>query len=376
KGLVLFYLSTITVMVALLVAKLLSVSVLKNMETAPFVMELPHYHLPTVSGVLRRSFDRTWLYIKKVGTVVVAVAAVVYVLLQFPGVTSERQAHYQGRAEAAIAKFYKAMEKNPFVGAVSDQEKLIELVNVYVAYRAAKLNAQGKDASQAVDEAFKQKHEEFFPFLKRSKDKNARNAARALKTLATERKTLRREMRNERILNSFLGQIGRGLEPVTQFANFDWKINVALLSSFAARESSVATLGVLFEQAEGESKTLEERMGAERKAAGYTALTAVAVMLFFALYPPCLATTIMVRVQTASYAWMGFSIIFPTFLGLSVASLVYTIGNRLALSGIQMMTAFYLVTLGLLLLVGLLKRPYGRYLNLPKYRRPVEEAAE
>ncbi|MCG8510089.1 MAG: ferrous iron transport protein B, partial [Rhodospirillales bacterium] len=71
KGLVLFYLSTITVMVALLVAKLLSVSVLKNMETAPFVMELPHYHLPTVTGVLRRSFDRTWLYIKKVGTVVV-----------------------------------------------------------------------------------------------------------------------------------------------------------------------------------------------------------------------------------------------------------------------------------------------------------------
>jgi ferrous iron transport protein B len=81
KGLILFYLSTITVIFALLVAKLLSVSVLRHMETAPFVMELPHYHLPTVTGVVRRSVDRTWMYIKKVGTVVVAVATIVYVLL-------------------------------------------------------------------------------------------------------------------------------------------------------------------------------------------------------------------------------------------------------------------------------------------------------
>ena len=311
KGLVLFYLSTITVIAALLVAKLLSVSVLRKMETAPFVMELPHYHLPTLGGVLRRSIDRTWLYVKKVGTVVIAVAAVVYVLLQFPGITPERQVHYQEQAEAAIAGFYEDMKGNSLAATVSQPDDLVKLVNVYTAYKAEKLNAGGAEASQAVDDTYEKAHPEFFPFLKRSKDKDARNAARALKNLATDRKTLRREMRSERIVNSFLGQIGRSLEPVTRFANFDWKINVALLSSFAARESSVATLGVLFEQEEGESKTLEERMGSERKAAGYTALTAVAVMLFFALYPPCLATTIMVRVQSGSYRWMVFSIIFP-----------------------------------------------------------------
>ena len=375
KGLVLFYLSTITVIAALLVAKLLSVSVLRNMETAPFVMELPHYHLPTLKGVVRRSVDRTWLYIRKVGTVVVAVAAVIYVLLQFPGLEPDRTAHYQSRGEAAIAAFYNAIDGNPHAAAVSNQARLIDLVNAYTSYKSAKLNAGGKSASKAIDVDYKKAYPDFVPFLIRSKDKDARKAARALKKLATTRKTLRREMKDERIVNSFLGQVGRSLEPVTQYADFDWKINVALLSSFAARESSVATLGVLFEQADGENKTLEERIGADRSATGYTALTAVAVMLFFALYPPCLATTIMVRVQTGSYGWMTFSIIFPTLLGLSVASLVFTLGSAMALSGIEMMSLVYFSALALLLFVGLFKRPFGRRISTPNYGPQLKETA-
>ena len=366
KGLILFYLSTFTVIAALLVAKLLTVTVLRNKETAPFVMELPHYHLPTLTGVVRRAIDRTWLYIKKVGTVVVAVAAVVYVLLQFPGITPERQVAYQARAETAVATFAKKMEGNPLAAVVAEPAQLFALVNVYTAYKAEKLNASGADASKAVDAAYAAEYPEFYPFLKRSKDKDARKAARALKSLATERKTLRREMRGERILNSFLGRIGRALEPVTQFADFDWKINVALLSSFAARESSVATLGVLFEQEEGENKTLEERMGTERQAQGYTGLTAVAVMLFFALYPPCLATTIMVRVQSGSYGWMAFSVVFPTLLGLGVASLTYSLGKYLGLTGVQAMSGVYGLGLAALLAVGFLRRPFGVALPVPK----------
>jgi len=367
KGLVLFYLSTITVIFALLVAKLLSVTVLKNMETAPFVMELPRYHMPTVSGVSRRSFDRTWLYIKKVGTIVLAVAALVYVLLQFPGLTPEREVFYKNQAETAIAKFYKSMEGNSYAPVVSTQENLISLVNVYTSYKAAKLNARGKTASLAVDAQYKEKHPEFYDFLKRSKIKDARAAAKAIKVLVRDRKTIRRKMKDERLLNSFLGQTGKSLESVTQFANFDWKVNVALLSSFAARESSVATLGVLFEQADGEAKTLEERMGTAQMAAGYTAMTALAVMMFFVLYPPCLATTIMVRVQTASYGWMMFSIIFPTILGLAVASLISVIGQALGMSAIGMMSALYFTALGLLLIVGFYKRPFGSTLPVPEY---------
>ncbi|MBK1636977.1 ferrous iron transport protein B [Rhodovulum adriaticum] len=355
KGLMLFYLSTITVIAALLVAKLLTTSVLRGHETAPFVMELPNYHLPTLRGVAQRAFDRTWLYIKKVGTVVVAIAVVIYVLLQFPGVPAERQIAYQDRAEAAITQFYDDLAGNPHRAAVPDQAALIDLVNVYTGYKSARLNAGGRAAAEAIDERIAERHPAFAPFMLRSREADDKAAARALRTLASTRTTLRREMRSDKIESSFLGMIGRSLEPVTQFADFDWKINVALLASFAARESSVATLGVLFDQDDGQNQTLEERMGTEQAAEGRTALSAVALMLFFALYPPCLATVIMVRVQTDSYRWMAFSIIFPTALGLGVASAVFTAGSALHLTGLQTMTAIYLLGLGALLVVALPK---------------------
>ncbi|TCO71643.1 ferrous iron transport protein B [Rhodovulum euryhalinum] len=360
KGLMLFYLSTITVIAALLVAKLLTTSVLRHHETAPFVMELPNYHLPTIRGVVQRAVDRTWLYIKKVGTVVVSIAMVIYVLLQFPGVPADREVAYQARAEAAIAQFYDALADNPHRAAVPDQAALVRLVNAQADYKAARMNAGSKAAAEALDARFAERHPDFVPFVLRARDADARSAAAALKDLTNARTTLRREMRQDKIESSFLGMIGHGLEPVTQFADFDWKINVALLASFAARESSVATLGVLFDQEEGENATLEDRMGAEQAAEGRTALSAVALMLFFALYPPCLATVIMVRVQTDSYRWMAFSIVFPTILGLAVASAVFTLGNALGLSGLQTMTAIYLAGVAALLIVALPKPWLGR----------------
>jgi ferrous iron transport protein B len=343
-----------TIVFALLVAKLLTKTVLHGHETAPFVMELPAYHLPTVSGVARRAFDRTWMYIKKVGTIVVAVAVVVFTLLQFPGLPEERKAYFESAGQAAVAKFERAMAGNAYQ-AIASPENLVPLVNFYNDFKRAKLNAQGADASRAVNAEFEARNPDFYPFVRAPKgDKDAKKASRALKQLASSSKSLRREMREERITNSILGSIGRSLEPVTQFAGFDWKINVALLSSFAARESSVATLGVLFQQDADQNATLEERMGAETMAAGATSLLAVSMILFFALYPPCLATTVMVTVQTGSYKWMLFSIVFPTALGLVVSSAVFTIGTATGASGIQAMSVVYFGAVALLLVVGLL----------------------
>ena len=359
KSLMMFYISTMTIIFALLVSKLLTVTVLRGQETSPFVMELPHYHLPTLQGVLRRAFDRTWQYIKKVGTIVIAVAVVVFTLLQFPGLSDERQARFARQAQAAVERFDEALVGNPY-REIATGENLVPLVNFATNYRRAKLNAGGGEASRAVNERFETLNPEFYKLVRPPRaDRDAREANRALRRLAMERKSLRREMKDERIVNSFLGTIGRSMEPVTQFAGFDWKINVALLSSFAARESSVATLGVLFQQDEDQNQTLEERMGAETRAGGATALLAVSMILFFALYPPCLATTIMVKVQTGSYKWMAFSIVFPTLLGLAVSSAVYSIGNAIDASGIEMMSYVYFGALALLLAVGLLGRRHG-----------------
>jgi len=368
QGLVLFYLSTITIIFALLVSKLLSVSVLRSMETAPFVMELPHYHLPTVTGVLRRSVDRTWLYIKKVGSVVVAVATIVYVLLQFPGLSPERQAHYNESAEAAISDFRAAMVGNPLASAIPDQARLVDLVTLHAEHRAnLEERADDPDAQARLVERMKANHPTLGIFLAPGDDPTAREAAAALDILAATRETLREDMYEERLLGSFFGRFGRALEPVTQYAGFNWKINVGMLSAFTARENSVATFGVLFDQNDGESLPLETRMGNELTAAGLTALTGMSMLLFFALYPPCMATVIVIRVQTGSTAWSLFSVIFPAVLALAVASAAFSAGVALNLTGLEMMTVIYGLSLGLLLLVGFFRAPFGTALRRPAY---------
>ena len=352
KSWALFFLSTITIFVALLVARLLTVTVLKGTATAPFVMELPRYHAPTLFGVGQRAIERTWQYIKKVGTIVVAVSVCVFTLLQFPGADREKMAAFHGNMDQAVTAFYQAVEKSRYKEQLRNQTVLMDLINLNTTYKAARLTISSADASRALDARYEKKYPEFFPFLKPKGDKDAQIVSKALRNLTSQRDLLRRQIREAQIESSFLGMVGRSLEPLTQWAGFNWKINVAILSSFAARESSVATIGVLYQQGADENKSLEERMGAEAGSGNFTPLHALAVMVFFALYPPCLAATIMIKVQTGSYKWMLFSIFFPTSLGFAAASFIFTGGRLLGLTGIQVMGTFYGLVVLLTMLVG------------------------
>jgi ferrous iron transport protein B len=346
KSWAMFFISTITIIMALIVAKILTGSILRNKATAPFVMELPTYHLPTIKGILIRSIDRTWEYIKKVGTIVVAVSVCVYILLQFPGIAEHHLAGYQARMDKAMAGFRTKVEAagNPTYTKLIEGQNLEKLLLAYDTYRAAKM-AAGASGSKAVKERFQAEYPDLYPLIAPAREKTAKKINRDLRKLLNTRKSIRREMRNDKIENSFFGHLGRALVPVTQWAGFDWKVNIALISSFAARESSVATLGAIFQEGADEGATLETRMQNEGQSEGRTPLGALAIIIFFALYPPCLATTIMVKVQTGSYKWMLFSIIFPTILGLVVSSAVFTGGTLLGLTGVQAMVAFYLIAL-------------------------------
>lgn len=292
------------------------------------------------------------MYVRKVGTIVLAVSTVIFVLLQFPGVPENEQIAFQKKAEQAVAKFEKSIQKTDYAGKF-DEQSLPALVNFYTDYKRAKLNAKGADASKAVNEKFKLSNAEFFAVIAPAKgDKGAKKVSRALRKLTSARKKIRRQMKERRLEASLLGSFGRSLEPVTQYAGFDWKINVALFSSFAARESSVATLGVLFQQDEDSNKKLEERMGDSSEFSGHGEVAAVALILFFILYPPCLATVMMIKVQTGEYKWMLLSIFLPTLIGFTVATVVYSMGTRFDLSGIQVMSIAYFSALILLLLLG------------------------
>ncbi|MDL1955876.1 MAG: hypothetical protein LWW95_02305 [Candidatus Desulfofervidus auxilii] len=363
KALAMFFIATITLIIALGVAKALNLTVLKGKESAPFVMELPPYHIPTVSGVLRRCLERTWLFVRKVITIVIVVATIVYVLISMPGISKERKAYYEKMANQAIEKFYKEIGKeNPYAKVLAGKG-LIEFARYWDSYKIAMMGAKGKEEKKVIDEKFKEKNIEFYKIVKRGsyeldgkkiKDKDAKKVYKAYKKLAKVRKKLRREIKDETIISSYLGRVGRAIEPFTRFAGFNWRINIALISSFAAKENSVATLGSIYQSPPGEEAQLGERI--KRKEKGWTPLHALAIMLFMAMYPPCIPTLIMVRLETGSTKWMLFATIYPIILGLTIAILVFTGGNFLGLSGIQAMIAFYVLAIIFTAIMGFIKR--------------------
>ncbi|MCT7912350.1 ferrous iron transport protein B [Arcobacter lacus] len=345
-AIMMFYISTITVFSALIVAKILTTTVLKNRETAPFVMELPPYHLPTLKGVIIRSSQRVWLYIKKVVTIVLAVAIVLFALLQFPGLSDESKVKFENMSNNALSEFDLQIKDSSYYEYINSKEKVSELLNYYDNYRTKKM----VNSSNSVDESFIKQNELFYKFIRPLKDNEAKKVNNALKKLSNDRKNILREIKSEKVENSLLGMAGKSIEPITKYAGFDWKINVAFLSSFAARESAVATLGSLYENNKADNQRAEEAMAQN---SGYTPLHATAIIIFMLLTPPCIATMIVVKMQTNSFKWMLFAIFFPIGLGIISSAIIFTLGTLNSWSGFEAMTYYYIVILLITLILGL-----------------------
>jgi len=363
KGIVMFFISTITLIVALAVAKILSLTMLRHAETAPFVLEMPTYHLPTVKGVLRRCLERTWVFARKITTIVAVVVLIIYVLMTFPGIGSDREGFYSEQANRHTAAFFTAIgENNPYANLLEGQG-LHAFANYYDDYRQAKMGATSTNKKAAVDEKFRARNDSFFKIVKRGrytvdgttfKDRDALKVNKAYKKLNRERNTIRREIKEETIIGSVMGRIGRAMEPVTRHAGFNWRVNIALIGAFAAKENSVATLGSLY-QAEpgGEEKALEERMKEKEK--GWTPLHALALILFMTMYPPCIPTLLMIRLESGSTKWALFATLYPIVLGSLFAVVVFTGGTLLELNGIQAMIVFYICALAVTAGLGCIK---------------------
>ena len=363
QSIVIVFIQTISLLFVLPLAKILSMTVLRHKETAPFIMEMPPYHIPSVRGVLGRAIERIWLYIRKITTVVAAVAVVLFVLLQFPGLTPERRAHYEAEKDRAVRAFLGKAEGKRLGAGLRTEKDVLDMILFQQGYR----DLFKSGASAEAKKAYGARNPDFFEIVQNKKDPEAKELERELKKLLAFRTNALTAIRRERIDNSLLGKIGRALEPASQYAGFNWRVNVAVLSTLAAKENSVSTLGALYIKEPGESEgeggekntdTLEQRM--KRQEGDLTPLHAMALMLFMVLCPPCLPTIMAIRVQTGSTGWMLFAFFVPLILGLLAAVLVFTGGSALGLSGFQAMWMFYLIPLTLTILLGLIrtKRTY------------------
>ena len=121
--------------------------------------------------------------------------------------------------------------------------------------------------------------------------------------------------------NSYIGQIGKAIEPVIKPLGFDWKLGIGLISGVGAKELVVSTLGVLYtNEGDMENVNLSDRIP-------ITPLVALAYMLFELIYFPCIATFAAIKQESGSWKWAIFTAGYTTGVAWLVAFAVFQIGN-------------------------------------------------
>jgi ferrous iron transport protein B len=146
--------------------------------------------------------------------------------------------------------------------------------------------------------------------------------------MPNKKDSLQKHLSTEKLENSYAGLLGKGIEPVIEPLGFDWKIGIALITSFAAREVFVGTMATLYSVEETDNTTLRQKMQADTYSDGrkvYTLPAAFSLMVFYVLAMQCMSTLAVVKRETRSWKWPIFQFLYMTGLAYLMSLLVYQI---------------------------------------------------
>jgi len=274
-GNMIFLLYMVGVLFSLVMAVLFKRILFRDRE-APFVMELPNYRKPSMKMITRHMWMKGEHYLKKMGGVILVGSLIIWALGYFP--------------------------RNNETTRELDRE---------LAVKAAQVQSIEGTESISGDDS-------------------------ALTSLHGEIAELEQAKAFEQQSGSYIGWIGRAIEPVFRPLGFDWKIGVSLLTGFAAKEVVVSTMGVLYQAGEGEASTasLQQKLREQRFTEGpgvgervFTKLTGFSLLLFVLLYLPCVAVIAAVRRESGSWMWAGFVLFYTTFIAWFVSFAFYQVGS-------------------------------------------------
>lgn len=293
QALVLWVVYLIGIIMAIVIAKILGLTVLKG-ESAPFVMELPPYRIPTLKGVLMQMWERSWLYLKKAGTIILFVSIVMWALTVFPLFPAEKAAEYENKLpelEQVVETKTAELEKTGYVIMTDEnmqqaEEKNSKLSNEELL-KAEQLMAEIDDANMQIEQ-------------------------------------INNDLAEAELENSAAGRIGKFIEPVLKPIGFDWKIGTALIGAFAAKEVFVAQMGIVYSLGEAgeDSDALREKLREN-----YSALTGFAIMVFALLSAPCMATFAIVKRESNSWKWPILQFFGMTAIAYIITFIIYQAGK-------------------------------------------------
>jgi ferrous iron transport protein B len=287
QGATLFGMYCVGLLVAIPVAWLLKKTLLKG-ETPPFLIELPSYKFPDWRTILLRVYDRGKAFVVRAGTIILSVSIVVWALSYFPH-PKEISERYDVVREGVPAQ--------------------IEAVN-------EALKKAGKEA--------------------RDPEKSKEIALSEIKQLED----------GEYLRQSYFGRMGQTVEPIFKPLGWDWRISMAAIASFPAREVIVATLHTIFnlreEEAEEGGPEKYQKLGDAMQNATWDSApsrklfnipVALSIMVFFALCSQCAATLATIKRETNTWKWPAFSFTYMTVLAYIGAMVVYQVTTALGWGG-------------------------------------------
>ena len=159
---------------------------------------------------------------------------------------------------------------------------------------------------------------------------NFSKAEQIIKTNNAEldQETLTNKINSFKLEHSYIGILGKSIEPIISPLGYDWKIGIALISSFAAREVFVGTLATIYSVESNAEETIKNQMASEVKSDGkplFNLASGISLMLFYAFAMQCMSTLAIVKKETNSWKWPLIQLFSMSLLAYTIALLTYQI---------------------------------------------------
>lgn len=279
-GNALFAIYIVGAFLGLIAAKILRVTAFKG-EDEPFVMEMPKYRLPSLKLLWFVVYSKSAMYIKKAGTFILLASMLIWFISSYPQ-NSLIEEEYTTKIEAL-------------------QAQLDEAVSMETVEPNKEATEEAKPAEEATAEV------------------SAQDSASIEDTIAA----LENEKHEKLVENTYLGIMGKAIEPAFAPLGFDWKMGVATISGLAAKEVIVSTLGVLYSL--GDEVTEEDTSLREVIASNMSLASAMAFIVFVMVYLPCLAATAVFAKEAESIKYTVYLVAFTFITAWVLAFITYRI---------------------------------------------------
>lgn len=292
QALTLMLLYVLGFLAALLSAMVLN-SILNIKSKSFFVIEMPNYKLPLLKNVVLTVIEKTKSFVFGAGKIILAISIILW-FLGSNGISD----NFKNAEQLVTAKI-----ANEGLSEFNTQNNQIALMDYETALRDRISEKANLISTTSIQDSLNLKYNELFEIAKGQ------------------------EIASFKLENSYVGYMGKAITPIVEPLGYDWKIGIAVLTSFAAREVFVGTLATIYSVGSDEEDTITNRMAAEvnpkTQQPVFNLASGISLLLFYAFAMQCASTLAIVKKETNSWKWPLGQLVFMSAFAYVVALIAY-----------------------------------------------------